>query len=69
MFDDSIEFTIVPPSFSSANMSKGNGTNSESHSVQIITIHLNGDNFLRWSQSVGMYIQGHGKMGYLIGKK
>ena len=40
-----------------------------SHSVQITTIRLNGDNFLRWSQSVRMYIRGCGKIGYLTGDK
>ena len=35
---------------------------SNSHSVQITTIRLNGDNFLRWSQSVRMYIRGQGKI-------
>lgn len=39
------------------------------HSVQITTIRLNGDNFLRWSQSVRMYIRGQGKIGYLTGDK
>uniref|UniRef100_A0A2N9F651 Retrotransposon Copia-like N-terminal domain-containing protein n=1 Tax=Fagus sylvatica TaxID=28930 RepID=A0A2N9F651_FAGSY len=69
MSDDSIKSTVVPPSSSTANPSKGNGTNSESYSVQITTIRLNGDNFLRWSQSVLMYIRGCGKMGYLTGEK
>ena len=40
-----------------------------SHLVQITTIHLNGDNFLHWSQSVRMYIQGQGKIGYLTEDK
>nr|CAN67620.1 hypothetical protein VITISV_004593 [Vitis vinifera] len=40
-----------------------------SHLVQITTIHLNGDNFLHWSQSVPMYIQGQGKIGYLTEDK
>ena len=44
-------------------------TNAESHSVQITTIRLNGDNFLRWYQSVKMYMRGRGKMGYLNGEK
>jgi hypothetical protein len=69
MSDDSIKSTVVPPSSSTANPSKGNGTNSESHFVQITTIRLNVDNFLRWSQSVRMYIRGRGKMGYLTGDK
>ena len=43
--------------------------NIESHSVQITTIRLNGDNILRWSRSIRMYIRGHGKIGYLIGDK
>lgn len=42
---------------------------SESHSIQITTIRLNGENFLRWSQSVRMYIRGRGKIGYLTGDK
>ena len=42
---------------------------SESHSIQITTIRLNGENFLRWSQSVRMYIRGRGKIGYLTGEK
>lgn len=41
----------------------------KSHSVQITTIRLNGDNFLRWSQSVRMYIRGQGKIGYITGDK
>lgn len=43
--------------------------NTDSHSVQITSIRLNGDNFLRWSQSVRMYIRGRGKIGYLTGDK
>ncbi|CAL5432783.1 unnamed protein product [Camellia sinensis] len=42
---------------------------SNSHSVQITTICLNGDNFLRWSQSVRMYICGQGKIGYITSDK
>ncbi|KAG6480118.1 hypothetical protein ZIOFF_063596 [Zingiber officinale] len=42
---------------------------SSSHPAQITTIKLNGDNFLRWSQSVKMYIRGRGMMGYLTGEK
>lgn len=38
---------------------------SESHSVQITTICLNENNFLRWSQSGRMYIKGRRKIGYL----
>ena len=41
--------------------------NTESHPVQITTISLNGDNFLRWSQLVRMYLRGRGKIGYLTG--
>ena len=41
---------------------------TENHPVQITTIRLNGDNFLRWSQSVRMYIRGRGKIGYLTGE-
>ena len=41
----------------------------DSHSVQITTIRLNGANYLRWSQSVQMYIRGRGKLGYLTGER
>ena len=44
-------------------------SNADSYSVQITTIRLNGDNYLRWSQSVRMYIRGRGKIGYLTGDK
>lgn len=43
--------------------------NTYTHPVQITTIRLNGDNYLRWSQSVRMYIRGRGKIGYLTGDK
>ena len=42
-------------------------SNSHSHSIQITTIRLNENNFLRWSQYVRMYNKGRGKIGYLIG--
>jgi hypothetical protein len=42
---------------------------SDSHTVPITTIRLNGDNFLCWSQSVRMSIRGRGKMSYFIGKR
>ncbi|RVW39021.1 hypothetical protein CK203_089160 [Vitis vinifera] len=67
------ESTTVPqPSLNNpiiTDSSKISPTTSESHSVQITTIRLNGDNFLRWSQSVRMYIRGREKMGYLTGEK
>ena len=73
MSDISNESTTVPqPSLNNpiiTDSSKISPTTSKSHFVQITTIHLNGDNFLRWSQSVRMYIRGRGKMGYLTGKK
>ncbi|KAJ0078245.1 hypothetical protein Patl1_36811 [Pistacia atlantica] len=44
-------------------------THTESnHSVQITTIRLNEGNFMRWSQSVRMYIRGRSKIGYLTGE-
>ncbi|KAG6507933.1 hypothetical protein ZIOFF_033288 [Zingiber officinale] len=43
--------------------------NKKDHSIQITSIRLNGDNFLRWSQSVRMYIRGQGKIGYITGNK
>ncbi|RVW45622.1 Retrovirus-related Pol polyprotein from transposon RE1 [Vitis vinifera] len=73
MSDISNESTTVPqPSLNNpiiTDSSKISLTTSESHSIQITTICLNGDNFLRWSQSVQMYIRGRGKMGYLTGEK
>ncbi|RVW29625.1 hypothetical protein CK203_100964 [Vitis vinifera] len=73
MLDISNESTTVPqPSLNNpiiTDSSKISPTTLESHSVQITTIRLNGDNFLRWSQSVRMYIRGRGKMGYLTGEK
>ncbi|KAJ9700568.1 hypothetical protein PVL29_006057 [Vitis rotundifolia] len=73
MSDISNESTTVPQSSLNnpiiTDSSKISPTTSESHSIQITTIRLNGDNFLRWSQSVRMYIRGRGKMGYLTGEK
>ena len=67
------KYTTIPqPSPSNPiiiDSSKISPTTSESHFVQITTIHLNGDNFLRWSQSVRMYIKERGKMGYLTSEK
>ncbi|KAL5777354.1 hypothetical protein ACOSP7_010280 [Xanthoceras sorbifolium] len=42
---------------------------NDHHSVRITNIRLNGDNFLRWSLSVHMYILGRGKGSYLTGEK
>ena len=50
-------------------ISKNNETHTDSQSVQITNIRLNGDNFLRWSQSVQMYIRDRGKIEYLTGEK
>ncbi|KAJ1413354.1 Gag-polypeptide of LTR copia-type [Sesbania bispinosa] len=41
----------------------------DSHSVQITSFRLNGSNYLRWSQSMQMYIRGRGKLGYLTGER
>ena len=49
--------------------SESQPNHSNTHYVQITTIRLNGDNFLRWSQSVRMYIRGQGKIGYVTGDK
>ncbi|CAH9101463.1 unnamed protein product [Cuscuta europaea] len=46
-------------------------TNYESpiHSSMLITSHrLNGKNYLEWSQSVKLAIDGRGKLGYLTGE-
>lgn len=40
-----------------------------SPTIQLTIIRLNGDNFLRWSQSVRLYICGQGKIGYITGEK
>ena len=70
MSDNSSESTTISQSPSQPTMAGDlPKATSESHSVQITTIKLNGDNFLRWSQSVRMYIRGRGKMGYLTGDK
>ena len=42
------------------------GTN-DSPSLHITTHKLSGLNFLRWSQSVKLFIRGKGKLGYLTG--
>ena len=43
-------------------------SNSESLQSFAITSHkLNGGNFLQWSQSVKLFVQGKGKFGYLSG--
>ena len=39
----------------------------ESPSIQITSHRLNGDNFLRWAQSVKFFVCGKGKMGLLDG--
>ena len=61
--------TFVSDNTSVIASSKIGGSSTKSHPVQITTIRLNGDNFLRWSQAVRMYIRGRGKMGYLTGEK
>ena len=43
--------------------------NTDTHPVQITAIRLDRDNYLRWSQSVRMYIRGRGKLGYRTGDK
>ena len=73
MSNISNESTTVPqPSLNNpiiTDSSKISPTTSKSHFVQITTIRLNSDNFLRWSQLVWMYIKGRGKMDYLMGEK
>ena len=70
MSETSSESTINPQTTtsSSKNRIESLKTGVDSHSIQITTIRLNGDNFLRWSQAVRMYIRGRGKMGYLTGE-
>ena len=43
------------------------GNHNAPHTIQITSIKLNGDNFVRWSQSVRMYIRGREKTGYITG--
>ncbi|XP_073272345.1 uncharacterized protein [Primulina huaijiensis] len=70
MSEHSSESTTIPQPSSQPTVTRDlQKTTSDSHPVQITTIKLNGDNFLRWSQSVRMYIRGRGKMGYLTGDK
>ncbi|XP_073041799.1 uncharacterized protein [Primulina eburnea] len=70
MSEYSSESTTIPRPSSQPTVTRDmQKTTSDSHHVQITTIKLNGDNFLRWSQSVRMYIRGRGKMGYLTGDK
>lgn len=57
----------VPATGASTTTSVAAPTTNEPHSIQITSIKLNGDNFVRWSQSVQMYIRGRGKTGYLTG--
>lgn len=68
MSDMSTESTTFQNTPSSKKPADPIMTNADSHSVQITTIRLNGDNFLRWSQAVRMYIKGRGMMGYLTGE-
>ncbi|XP_071909660.1 uncharacterized protein [Coffea arabica] len=70
MSETSSDSTINPQTTasSSKNRIESLKTGVDSHSIQITTIRLNGDNFLRWSQAVRMYIRGRGKMGYLTGE-
>ena len=57
---------------STGNSSRSGGLNSitttdhlQTHSI---TSHkLNGSNFMEWSQSVKLFVQGRGKFGYLSG--
>ncbi|XP_073033006.1 uncharacterized protein [Primulina eburnea] len=70
MLEHSSESTTIPHSSSQPTVTRDMPkTTSDSHPVQITTIKLNGDNFLRWSRSVRMYIRGRGKTGYLTGDK
>ena len=40
---------------------------SDNPSLHITTHKLNGLNFLRWSQSIKLFIRGKGEIGYLTG--
>ena len=69
MSDVSFESNLLVSSSSPTTKPTTQTHNTESHPVQITTVRLNGDNFLRWSQSVRMYLRGRGKIGYLTGDK
>ena len=47
---------------------KTQASTTESYFIHITTIKLNEENFMRWSQSVHMYIHGLDKIGYLTGE-
>lgn len=46
-----------------------NRTITNSPTIQITTIRLNGDNFLRWAQRVQMFIPGQGYIDYITREK
>ncbi|KAL5840806.1 hypothetical protein ACOSQ4_013414 [Xanthoceras sorbifolium] len=64
----SAKFESPSSGINPSNSVSSHETHSHPHPVQITTIRLNGDNFLRWSQSVRMYIRGREKIGYLTGE-
>ena len=46
-------------------VTSSNPSSIENPAIQITTHKLNGENFLRWAQSVRFFISGRGKTGYL----
>ena len=59
----------ISSSFNMNSIKETRVSGSESHSFQITSIRLNGDNFLCGSMSVQMSIRGRGKIGYLTEEK
>ena len=47
--------------------STGHSDQNHTNTLSITSHKLNGGNFIEWSQSVKLYVQGKGKFGYLSG--
>ena len=69
MFDVSFESNPLVSSFNPTTKPTTQTHNTKFHPIQITTVCLNGDNFLRLSQSIRMYLRRKRKIGYLIGDK
>ena len=55
---------------SDSSLVNSDGNGGSENSIHHITVHkLNGNNYLKWCQSVMMYICGRGKDDYIIGPK
>ena len=68
----SVFFTFVASTMSNTKLPMAkvdNCIHSNSPTIQITTMRLNGVNFLRWSQGVRLYIREQGKLGFIIREK